>query len=84
MRNAGYKISKIEYSTSLVNILYGLLKKNKRQGGIQSDSGDVSVNSRKNLLRQVTKIFCEFSDKSITFLFPELFAYQFMIIAKPR
>lgn len=83
VRNSGYKILKIRYSTSLVNILYGLLNK-KKQESIKTRVTNQAVNQKKNLLRKCIKIVLEFFDKYITLLFPKIFAYQFIIIATQK
>lgn len=78
--NNNYKIEKIYYSTSLVNIIY---KKIKREH-ISKDNyqNTVKLQKNKSLLKSTLKKSVEYFDRFVTNIFPGLFAYQFIIVVK--
>lgn len=70
-------IKKIYYSTSLINIFSKKIRKNIN---IQQKilKKDIEIKQKNRII----KILCEKIDRFLTSLFPNLFAYQFIIIAK--
>ena len=84
--NNNYKIDRIYYSTSLVNILYEKVKKSNSERLMKKPVDNMEQSKKKNKfsLRFAFKNSVEFLDKVITNLFPRLFAYQFIIVAKPK
>lgn len=86
--NNGYIINEIFYSTSLINIIYDKIKRNqKNHDKNQYDpcrfNKLIKFRPIKFSLKYIFKKMAEYSDKIVTNVFPGLFAYQFIIIAKP-
>lgn len=82
LSHAGYKIIFKEYNTSFVNILYAFYKKERVGSHTLTTSQNKTSIKRKSIIRKMCKKIIESCDELFTNLFPTLFAYQFVFVAK--
>lgn len=78
----GYKIMSVDYSTSIVNILYGKLKSIPYEKEVYPVESKLVIPKKKGILRRAARFFIERCDRMVTYLMPGLCAYQFIIVAK--
>lgn len=82
LSTAGYKIIDKEYNPSVVNILYAVYKK-RRDGSHTLLTKEKKISTKwKSLIRKICKTIIESCDELFTNVFPTLFAYQFIFVAK--
>lgn len=83
IRRNEFAILSIDYSTSLINILYLKVKQSKNSYSALKQNIDGSK-TNKYSIKKAFKYALEMIDKKITYLFPRLFAYQFIIVVKKK